>query len=269
MTQNDIIESFVMGKTGDLNKSEDILVIGEHFYAVIDGVTSKFPIKYEGKSTGRYCAELIAEAISHLDKDIDAQDALEEINEAVKKSYGNTEITLESKMQACIIIYSKARREVWSYGDCQLMINGELFDHTKRIDTLFVELRSFVVSAYLEKAGNESDLYENDVGREAILPFLKKQSLFANKDGYFGYPVIDGTGINKKLIKAYKVSEGDRVVLASDGYPRLFSTLKESEKYLDYALKVDPLAIKENMQTKMKSKENLSFDDRAYLSFIV
>ena len=100
------------------------------------------------------------------------------------------------------------------------------------------------------------------------MPFLKKQSLFANKDGYFGYGVIDGTGINESLIKTYTLNSGDRVVLASDGYPKLFSTLEKSEEYLAYVLEADPLSINENMQTKMKSKDKLSFDDRCYLSFI-
>ena len=69
------------------------------------------------------------------------------------------------------------------------------------------------------------------------MPFLKKQSLFANKDGYFGYAVLDGTGINKNLVKVYKLNPGETVVLASDGYPKLFPTLAQSEEYLAYVLK--------------------------------
>ena len=269
MAQGDIIESLIMGKSGKEQECEDVMVISEHFYAVIDGVTSKFPIKYEGKSTGRYCAELLGNAISSLDRSANAKDALEALNAEVKKAYGDTKITEENKMQASIIIYSKARREVFSYGDCQLMINGRSFDHKKRIDTLLEELRAFTVKTYLKEGGKEEDLYQNDVGREAILPFLKKQSLFANKEGYFGYAVMDGTGINESLIKTYKLNEGDEVVLASDGYPRLFPTLKESEEHLALVLKSDPLSINENMQTKMKASQSLSFDDRTYLRFIV
>lgn len=269
MAHPDIIECFVMGKSINSEECEDIIVVSEHFYAVIDGVTSKFPIKYEGKTAGRYCAELLAQAISSLDKDVDAKGALDALNGVIKKAYGDTEITEENKMQACVIIYSKARREIFNYGDCQLMINGECFDHTKRIDTLLENLRAFTVTAYLSKGGSESDLYENDIGREAILPFLKKQSIFANKDGYFGYAVIDGTGINEGLIKTYKLTEGDFVVLASDGYPKLFPTLSQSEEYLSYVQRADPLAICENKQTKMKSSQSFSFDDRSYLSFTV
>ena len=268
IAQTDIIEHFVMGKSTNNEECEDMIVIGEHFYAVIDGVTSKFSTKYEGKTAGRYCAELLTQAISSLDKDADAKSALDTLNDTVKKAYGDREITEENKMQACVIIYSKARREIFNYGDCQLMINGECFDHTKRIDALLEDLRAFAITAYLNKGGNESNIQENDIGRAAILPFLKAQSAFANKDGYFGYPVIDGTGINERLIKTYNIESGDLVVLASDGYPKLFPTLSQSEEYLRYVLKIDPLSICENKQTKMKLSENRSFDDRSYFSFI-
>ncbi len=59
------------------------------------------------------------------------------------------------------------------------------------------------------------------------------------------------------------------VVLASDGYPAICPTLDESEKELKRILDSDPLAICENIQTKMMVKGNLSFDDRAYLCFEV
>ena len=253
MGQSDIIESFIMGK-GAHGECEDVLFVGEHFYGVIDGVTSKFPVKYGGKSAGRYCAELVANAIDTLDRDADAISALEALDAEIKKAYGGAEITTENKMQACVIIYSKARHEIFSYGDCQLMINGKPFDHTKRIDTLLEELRAFAVMTYIAEGGCPESLCEKDVGREAIMPFLKKQSVFANKDGYFGYAVLDGTGINKNLVKSYTVNVGDEVVLASDGYPKLFPTLKESEEYLSYVLQCDPYSISENKQTKMKSK---------------
>jgi glycerophosphoryl diester phosphodiesterase len=93
--------------------------------------------------------------------------------------------------------------------------------------------------------------------------------MFANTDDYFGYSVFDGMGINKNLIKIYTVKAGDHVVLASDGYPKLFDTLKESEEYLKWVLEIDPLSIKENKQTKMIKKGNISFDDRSYLSFTI
>lgn len=258
-----------MSKTGNEDDCEDVVVQSEHFYAVIDGVTSKFPVKYNGKNAGRYCAELLGDAILRLDKDIDCVSAFEHLNDAIKSAYGDVEITIENKMQACAIIYSKSRKEIWCYGDCQLMINNKYYDHSKLIDKVMENLRALSISIYLKEGGSVCDLYENDIGRESILPYLKKQSMFANTDDYFGYSVFDGMGINKNLIKIYKVKAGDHVVLASDGYPKLFDTLKESEEYLKWVLEIDPLSIKENKQTKMIKKGNISFDDRSYLSFTI
>jgi hypothetical protein len=267
--KNNIIEYCLQSKTGNMDECEDIIVVTQDFYAVIDGVTSKFPVKYQGKTAGRYCAELLKQAIEALPKDINAEDALELLDKAVSLAYGDKEITVENKLQASIIIYSKARRQVWSYGDCQLMINERIFDHKKIIDKTLENLRALTILAYLNEGGERESLFENDIGRESIMPYLKKQAQFANSDGYFGYAVIDGTGINKSLMKVYTVEKGDNVILASDGYPRLFKTLSESEKYLKWVLERDPLCICENIQTKMKRKENQSFDDRSYLSFTV
>ncbi|MBQ5746780.1 MAG: hypothetical protein IIV81_02460, partial [Clostridia bacterium] len=172
-------------------------------------------------------------------------------------------------LQACAVIYSKYHGEVWSYGDCNLMINGRRYDYSKEIDNIFSAVRAFVIECYLKEGGNKEDLYKKDVGREAILPFMKKQTAFANEDSTFGYPVINGTKINEKFIRIEKVVKGDFVVLASDGYPKLFETLEESEKHLQYILETDPLSIGENMQTKLMAEGNISFDDRSYISFIV
>jgi hypothetical protein len=128
-------------------------------------------------------------------------------------------------------------------------------------------LRSLVINMRIADGVGLSNIDENDFGREAIMPYLKKQAVFANKDGIFGYPVLDGSGINASMMKIYKINEGDEVVLASDGYPILCPTLEKSENELERILREDPLAIHENMQTKMMVKGNISFDDRAYLRF--
>ena len=66
MAYEDVIEYSCIGKTGNDNECQDVIVQGEHFYAVIDGVTSKYPVTYGGKSAGRYCAELLKNEILRL-----------------------------------------------------------------------------------------------------------------------------------------------------------------------------------------------------------
>jgi glycerophosphoryl diester phosphodiesterase len=62
---------------------------------------------------------------------------------------------------------------------------------------------------------------------------------------------------------------GDRIILASDGYPELFDTLEETERYLFQMLTKDPLCIHELRGTKGVRPGNQSFDDRSYISFRV
>jgi len=262
-------ECFIQGKTGNPDVCEDMIVECAHFCAVIDGVTSKTGRLYDGKTGGRLAAELLAQEIRRFDPWETAISALEKLDLAVREVNRSNSKEPDTSVQACVILYSKARREVWNYGDCNCMINGAGVDHGKQVDDILGRLRALVIAAHLKQGGKEEDILQRDIGREAILPFLKLQSVFANDDSCFGYPVINGTGIREQFIKCYPVAVGDHVVLASDGYPKLFPTLKESEEYLQYILQADPLAYLENVQTKMLTKGNLSFDDRAYLSFFV
>lgn len=55
--------------------------------------------------------------------------------------------------------------------------------------------------------------------------------------------------------------------MASDGYPDLCETLRESEEKLKILLEKDPLMISIYKSTKGLQKGNTSFDDRAYISF--
>ena len=62
----EIIEKHIMGKTGDLKLCEDGLFISSDMVMVIDGVTSKGNRLFDGKSSGRYCKDLILEICLNL-----------------------------------------------------------------------------------------------------------------------------------------------------------------------------------------------------------
>ena len=81
--------------------------------------------------------------------------------------------------------------------------------------------------------------------------------------------MLNGGKIHLNHILVYPVSRGDHIVLASDGYPQLFSTLLESEEYLTKALQIDPECTNLLMGTKRLNPGAASFDDRAFLSFWV
>ena len=131
------------------------------------------------------------------------------------------------------------------------------------------DLRTFCVELQEAKGTPEVLLEYEDYGRDQILLYLKEQAFFANTKYYFGYDVLNGGDINLKHIKIYAVQKGDHVVLASDGYPKLFDTLEESEDYLKKALKQDEECLHILRGTKGVKDGNESFDDRAFLSFVV
>jgi glycerophosphoryl diester phosphodiesterase len=85
----------------------------------------------------------------------------------------------------------------------------------------------------------------------------------------FSYYVIDGfpcQAPNRLSVMPIDQKQGE-IVLASDGYPRLFPTLAETEACLAGVLKEDPLCYKLYRTTKGRYGDNLSFDDRTYVRF--
>ena len=267
-----IIEKYILGKAQDQQLCEDGLFVSDDMIMVVDGVTSKGSMLFEGKSSGRYCKDLILELAENTDfKNITAESFLnlidKTLSEKVKNQFGDLDIT--DYPRACLIAYNKSKNEVWSYGDCQCMINGKLFANEKAIDTVTSNVRSFYLTKAVLQGATTDELIQNDVGRNAIMDMLKAQFMFENKDCEWGYPVINGQGINLKLLKTYHVCEGDEVILASDGYPVLKHTLRESEEELERILKEDPMCFNEFKTTKGVKKGNNSFDDRTYCRFVI
>jgi hypothetical protein len=69
-----------------------------------------------------------------------------------------------------------------------------------------------------------------------------------------------------KHAKIVKLNEScNELILSSDGYPRLFDTLLETEDYLKQCLIEDPLCYKTIISTKGIKEGQSSFDDRCYL----
>ena len=258
----EIIEDFVQGKKAINIENEDLLLTTYDFIAVVDGVSAKNGRLFEGVTGGRKAADKVCETIVLLDKNATAKEAVEKITQAIAELYEENEPKGDAAAGA--IIFSKARNEIWSVGDCQCLINGKLFSHEKEIDRINSDIRAVV----LEMAKREA-LLKNDVGREFIMPILKKQHIFANSTGRFSYGIFNGTPVPDEHIIIHKVKEGDEIVLASDGYPYLKETLPESEMLLKEELKNNPLCDGDYRSTKGKAEDNVSFDDRTYIRFKV
>lgn len=267
----EIIEHFLCGKEGNINTCEDGLVIGKHLIAVLDGVTSKGTHLWNGKTSGCYAKDVLS---NYLQQDVESQSAIELISnldcilrENIQDS--GEHLVCEEYPRVAVIIYNEFYKEIWSYGDCQCRINEDVYTHSKKIDELNADLRAFYLEYQISQGVDIKELEINDLGREYIQKNLKMQFAFENKLSYFGYPIINGMGVEESMIKCYSVTEGDIVILASDGYPILRSNLNECEKQLNYIKQNDPMCFRLYRSTKGIKQGNVSFDDRAFCKFIV
>lgn len=274
-TDNFVVEEyFLKGKESPLS-NEDGIIITSDFAAVIDGATTKSDFEMNGKKTGRLAMELVLEAIRKFPKEIEAKEAIKRITDEIHLFYVEHHLLDELKAQpgkrltANGVIYSYARNEVWQVGDCQCIIGNLYSSNEKEIDGIMANARSAFNEAVLANGTVAmEDLVEHDYGRDFIAPFLSRQAILQNnpnKNQRYSFPVFDGFPVNMEQVNIFPVGEVKEIILSSDGYPYLFSTLKESECYLMNILKNDPLCMRQYKSTKGIKKGNCFFDDRAYL----
>ena len=260
-----IIEQKIEGKLGDPTKCEDGLFIGEHFIAVVDGTTNKERLGPGDKPGGLLAREAICALLAELAPDVTCQDAVEQITARLAALGAQHKAT----PRAVAIIYSRQRREIWSIGDCQCLVDGVRYAEEKAIDGVLSACRSAVVEMLLAAGETEETLMAEDKARAQILPMLERQHLLENKVGRYGYPVLNGQPVPREYIKCYAVAQGAEVVLASDGYSILCPTLAESEAALAELRASDPLCYKQYVSTKGFRADGGSFDDRTYVRFVV
>lgn len=272
-----IKEEFIQGKN---NNCEDKIFKGKRFIAVIDGCTSKNKIAYNGKSGGEKASELIYNVLSRHDKTKENFNVLlKSIKLEFEKTYRANHIdhrVSENRMGAVFIVYDNLYSKIYLIGDCQAILKNsdgdkEYIGGDKKVDEVTSNARA-MFNQKLILSGEETveSLLKNDKGRDFITPLLVGQLEFENVNHELGYPVINGLDIPKKFIQEFKVEDNiEKIILASDGYPKLFDSLKKSEYYLKTLLREDPLMINIYKSTKGLQEGNTSFDDRAFISFEV
>ena len=267
-----IIEKFLQSKFNDLRMCEDGIFHNERFVAIIDGVTSKGIIRWNHQSSGYHAKELILIGLSRLSGAETAAEAFEHLNSVLYKEYGEkTEYFQnhpEERLQATIVIYSVYHKEIWCFGDCQYMINEQIFTNEMKIDALLAEVRSVYLQLMLLEGKTMEELLACDPAQEIILPLLKRQFRFSNCNLEYGYSVLDGFCNHFKNLITHSVPEHSSVVLASDGYPILKPTLQLSEIELKSVMQNDPLCINQYKSTRGFTNGKKSLDDRAYIRFV-
>lgn len=267
-----IVDSCVVGKNIDQQKCEDKVLVLEDFVCVIDGATSKSEKLYNGETGGLIVSKIIEKEFKSIPRNINATNLTRLLTNAVKDYYvkNNLYEYMHShpvdRFSATLVIYSDYHNEVWMIGDCQCLIGKTTYTNYKILDDIIANTRAFFLEAEIVQGKTINELMQKDIAREYILPLLIKQSFFQNAkiDSIYNYSVIDGFEVNLKDIKIIRVADKS-IVLASDGYPKLFDTLEESERYLKNVIKNDPLCIKIYKSTKGLTKNSNSFDDRSYI----
>lgn len=270
-----IIESFIKGKKNNKELCEDGLVITENYISIIDGVTSKGNTLWQNMTSGVYVKKLLINAINNMSPNLNAEDSILYLNTLIKEEYEKSNMYEyvkehpEERLQANLIVFNISKNEIWMWGDCQALINKKLYHKEKKIDKILSEARSLFIDLELKNGKTVEDIIKNDTGRKYILPLLKQSIVYNNTIGEYGCNVLDGFEIMPKSVVKIKVKENDEIVLASDGYPVLKNSLKESEEKLLEILEKDPLLINIYKSTKGLQQGNISYDDRTYIKFVV
>ena len=246
-------------------------MVTDDFVAVIDGSTSKSSRRYSLFSTnGALAMHLVSKVLLHAKKDLTLSQFCREATQAVRKKYRKKELPHlsehpEDRMAASAAVFSRLRRELWLVGDCQCLVNGQLYDNPKPYEDSLAQMRADEARRYLAAGVTVDQLRHKDTARDIIIPHMLEAMKGQNKT----YAVIDGFDIPMDKVKRISLTfEPFDIVLATDGYPVLMPTLNESEATLRQLLTNDPLNISQFKATKAWMAGNDSFDDRAYIRFL-
>lgn len=272
-----IIEQTIVPKNPE-KRSEDGIVVTDDFIAVIDGSTSKSCNRYSFfKSNGEYAMSLVAKYIKGMPKNISCNDFCVGVSKYIRQHYKKSrlphlEAHPEDRLTASTVIFSRLNREIWMIGDCQALITplsetasseSIYLDNPKPYEQELAERRAAIINA---SPTPHDHFLDNDTARQAIIPRMLETMQNQNKT----YSVVDGFPIDRRHVRIIPLDFHPwEIVLASDGYPVLCSTLEQSEAKLEEQKKNDPLNIGQFKATKAFAHGNNSFDDRAYIRFRV
>ena len=212
--------------------------------------------------------QLTARYIRRMPKDTTCEGFLRGVTAYIRKHYKKSMLPRlaehpEDRLTCSAVIFSRLNREIWMVGDCQCLINGELFDNPKPAEAELAAMRAAEAKRLLAEGMSQDELLRNDIARQVMIPRMVESM----KQQNITYSVIDGFPIARRAIKVIPLDFRPwDIVLASDGYPTLCPTLEESEQKLKEQREKDPLNIGPDFQaTKAFHPDYNSFDDRSYL----
>lgn len=259
------------GKTS-ASTCEDGIVATDNFVAVIDGSTSKAKQQMEqDMRNGRLAMLLLKEVVEDLPYDASLEYFCREATRKFQANYSKHGVNLErllahpeERLTASIALFSSHYKEIWMVGDCQCLVDNKFYDNPKPEEERLGKKRSVVINEMIANGKTDiPSLRKHDVGRDVIVSEIVETCRWQN----ITFSVVDGFDIAMEKVKKISVNPPCDVVLSTDGYPFLHSTLEKSEKALADLLSSDPMCIRDYMATKGMMYGLSSFDDRAYIRF--
>lgn len=266
-----IIEQNLVAKNPQ-RKSEDGILITPDFIAVIDGSTSKTDYRHSiFRSNGRQAMWLVCRYLRHAPKQMTCHEFLRGVTAYIRKHYRKSRMQRfaehpEERLTCSAIIYSRLQRQIWMVGDCQCLLDGQLFENPKPEEAVYAAKRAEKAKQLLAEGMTIEELRAHDTARDYILPdiidSMKRQNVT--------YSVIDGFPIPEQHVPVITLDfQPHEIVFATDGYPFLCPTLAESEQRLAEQRQNDPLNIHTFLASKAFMLGQDSFDDRTYIRFKV
>lgn len=257
---------------------DDTVVVSANAYAVVDGATDKTGLRYRSRgrevSAGRFAAETIAAAVESAPASFDAAEIVARASGilAEERERQHPGLARADYPSAAVALLHVPSRRGLIVGDCRIAWTER--DRTLEaagrvvVDETITAMRALHLAA-LDAGGRPWDGEGDDPGRAAIMTTLRVQGFLANRPGPFGYSVINGEPVPAELTVTVDLSAARRVVLATDGYPRLAVghglSLEAAESHLADLLVRDPRCVAELRGTKGLRAGQRSFDDRTWL----
>ncbi|MBQ9356750.1 MAG: hypothetical protein IJT98_05625 [Prevotella sp.] len=268
-------------------RSEDGIVVTPDFVAVIDGSTSKSRLRchrdysLRRRSNGELAMSIVSTVIRKMPKDSSCHQFCLAATKAIHSRYKKSLLAHlaehpEDRLTASAVVYSRLMRELWLVGDCQCLLGDQLIDNPKPAEQELASERAAIITAspvYKQWASAGGGPFTPalqqlcDEARRAIIPHMLETMRQQN----IAYSVLDGFPVAERHVRIIALDFRPwQIVLASDGYPFLCTTLAESEARLQQQRLSDPLNIGPHfLATKAFIKGYNSFDDRAYIRFSV
>ena len=224
--------------------------------------------------------QLVSRYIRRMPKNTTCEGFLRGVTAYIRKHYKKSMLPRlaehpEDRLTCSVVVFSRLCREIWMIGDCQCMVidaqraiaDSQYYENPKPYEAELAAMRAKEVERLLTEGHTADDLCRNDIARPVIIPRMIETMCQQN----ITYSVVDGFPIPRQHVLVIPLDFRPwEIVLASDGYPFLYSSLEESEEALQHQRQHDPLNIGPHFQaTKAFHPDNNSFDDRTYIRFRV